>query len=73
MHLRCDGKALLHTLCDSDPARFGSMAGRFKAPVLPGQRLDVCMWEAGDTTLFQTRVGDRVVFDAGVFTTPLSG
>ena len=62
------GRALLHTLCDSDPARFGSMGGRFKAPVLPGRRLDVRMWVDGDTTLFQTCVGDRVVFDAGVFT-----
>ena len=63
------GRALLHTLCGSDPARFASMGGRFKAPVLPGQRLDVHMWVDGDTTLFQTRVDDRVVFDAGVFTT----
>ena len=62
------GRALLHTLCDSDPSRFGSMGGRFKAPVLPGRRLDVRMWVDGDTTLFQTCVGDRVVFDAGVFT-----
>ena len=62
------GRALLHTLCDGDPARFRSMGGRFKAPVLPGQRLDVRMWVEGDTTLFQTCVGDRVVFDAGVFT-----
>ena len=62
------GRALLHTLCDSNPSRFSSMAGRFKAPVLPGQRLDVRMWVDGDTTLFQTCVGDRVVFDAGVFT-----
>ena len=62
------GRALLHALCDSDPSRFGSMGGRFKAPVLPGQRLDVRMWVDGDTTLFQTCVGDRVVFDAGVFT-----
>ena len=62
------GRALLHTLCGSDPARFGSMSGRFKAPVLPGQRLDVHMWDEGDATLFQTCVGDRVVFDAGVFT-----
>ena len=62
------GRALLHTLCDGDPARFASMGGRFKAPVLPGQRLDVLMWVNGDTVLFQTRVGERVVFDAGVFT-----
>ena len=61
------GRALLHTLCDSDPDRFGSMGGRFKSPVMPGERLDVHMWDEGDRTLFQTRVGDRVVFDAGVF------
>ena len=63
------GRALLHTLCGGDPQRFGSMGGRFKAPVVPGQRLDVHMWTGGETTLFQTMVGDRVVFDAGVFST----
>ncbi len=63
------GRALLHAQCGSDPARFASMGGRFKAPVLPGQRLDVHMWADSDATLFQTRVGDRVVFDAGVLTT----
>ncbi|MCY4175044.1 MAG: MaoC/PaaZ C-terminal domain-containing protein [Acidimicrobiaceae bacterium] len=62
------GRALLHTCCASDPARFASMSGRFKMPVLPGQRLDVHIWDEGDQTLFQTRVGDQVVFDAGVFT-----
>ncbi|MDW3220857.1 MAG: MaoC/PaaZ C-terminal domain-containing protein [Acidimicrobiales bacterium] len=62
------GRALLHGLCDSDPDRFGSMGGRFKSPVMPGETLDVHMWNEGDETLFQTRVGDRVVFDAGVFT-----
>ena len=62
------GRALLHTLCDSDPSRFGSMGGRFKAPVLPGQRLDVHMWNEGDKTLFVTTADDRVVFDSGVFT-----
>ena len=62
------GRALLHALCDGDPDRFGSMGGRFKSPVIPGERLDVHMWEAGDEVLFQTRVGERVVFDSGVFT-----
>ena len=63
------GRALLHTLCGSDPGCFGSMSGRFKSPVLPGERLDVRMWVEGDATLFQTCVGERVVFDAGMFTT----
>jgi acyl dehydratase len=62
------GRALLHALCDGDPERFGSMGGRFKSPVIPGERLDVHMWDIGDRILFQTRVGERVVFDSGVFT-----
>ncbi|MFT5203198.1 MAG: acyl dehydratase [Candidatus Aldehydirespiratoraceae bacterium] len=62
------GRALLHGLCDSDPDAFGSMGGRFKSPVMPGEKLDVHMWNDGNQTLFQTRVDDRVVFDAGVFT-----
>lgn len=61
------GRALLHALCDGDPARFGAMGGRFKAPVLPGQRLDIDIWTDGDTARFQTRVGDRVVLDTGTF------
>jgi len=63
------GRALLHTLCDSDPARFTSMHGRFSSPVLPGAPLDVCLWdEGGGSARFQTRVGDRVVLDAGTVT-----
>lgn len=61
------GRALLHALCDGDPSRFGSMGGRFRAPVLPGQRLDVYMWSHDDAFLFQTTAEGRVVFDAGVF------
>lgn len=63
------GRALLHSVCGSDPARFGSMGGRFKSPVFPGEVLDVHIWEVGgDSVLFQTRVGERVVFDSGVMT-----
>ena len=32
------GRALLHTLCGSDPARFRSMEGRFSSPVFPARR-----------------------------------
>lgn len=38
------GRALLHTLCDSDPTGFGSLSVRFAAPVLPGQTLEVLIW-----------------------------
>jgi len=59
------GRALLHGLCSSDPARFKHMEGRFSTPVFPGQRLDVCMWVDGNEAVFQTRVGDSVVIDSG--------
>lgn len=63
------GRALLHSLCDSDPARFKSMHGRFSSPVLPGETLDVHIWDEGSgSARFQTRVGDRVVLDAGTVT-----
>ena len=61
------GRALLHTLCGSDPARFRGMEGRFASPVFPGEALTVKMWETGDgTAIFQTCGADgRVVVDGG--------
>ena len=41
------GRALLHTLCGSDPSRFTGMDVRFSAPVLPGDELTVKMWVDG--------------------------
>lgn len=61
------GRALLHELCASDPARFRSMDARFSSPVLPGEPLTVRIWDAGPgEAQFQTVAsGDRVVMDAG--------
>src|SRR6202023_2018779 len=42
------GRALLHGLCGSDPARFRSMSGRFSKPVYPGDELTVKMWNTRD-------------------------
>lgn len=42
------GRALLHSLCDSDPARFVQMDARFSRPVMPGDALTVKMWVTGD-------------------------
>jgi acyl dehydratase len=62
------GRALLHALCDSDPARFGSMHARFSRPVLPGDTLVVSIWVEGDGALFQTAKEDgTVVVDHGRF------
>lgn len=62
------GRGLLHTLCDSDSARFKAMKSRFSKPVTPGDTLTVSMWVDGNTALFQTRNQDGdVVIDQGVF------
>ena len=61
------GRALLHSLCGSDPARFHHVEGRFTSPVLPGEELTVSMWETGDgEAVFTTAVGDRLVIDQGL-------
>jgi len=62
------GRALLQVLCDGDPARFGSMAGRFSRPVWPGESLTISIWrqDGSDTALFQTTKDDgTVVIDRG--------
>ncbi len=60
------GRALLHALCDGDPARFRSMEGRFSSPVFPGEALTVKMWRDGSSAVYQTYGEDgRVVIDAG--------
>ncbi len=73
------GRALLHAACGGDAARFGSVSVRFASPVIPGEELTVHLWresasedasaDAVETFIFQTRVGDRVVLDRGIFTT----
>src|SRR6266702_3641898 len=72
------GRALLHTLCGSDPARFAAMSGRFTHPVLPGDSLTISIWlpdaadgsgdsGGGGTARFQTATQDgTVVIDRGL-------
>ncbi|WP_328890381.1 MaoC/PaaZ C-terminal domain-containing protein [Streptomyces sp. NBC_00316] len=60
------GRALLHTLAESDPSRFASMSGRFSSPVYPGESLTVSIWRDGDTARFRTTKADgTVVIDRG--------
>ncbi len=61
------GRALLHSLCDGDPARFRSMEGRFSSPVFPGESLTIDMWATGDgEAVYLTKGGDgRTVIDSG--------
>lgn len=61
------GRALLHSLCASDPARFHHIEGRFASPVLPGEALTISAWETADgEAVFTTSVGGRVVIDQGL-------
>jgi acyl dehydratase len=61
------GRALLHALCGSDPARFHHIEGRFTSPVVPGEALTIDMWTAADgEAVFVTRVDDRAVIDQGL-------
>src|SRR4051812_17005264 len=64
------GRALLHTLCGSDPAKFKGMDARFSKPVYPGDTLAVKMWDDGEgRAIFQTVQQDgTVVIDGGIFT-----
>jgi len=73
LHGRCTfgftGRALLHTLCGSDPTRFVRMSARFSKPVLPGQDLTVNMWvrDAGEA-FFRATTDSGVVLDGGHLT-----
>ena len=60
------GRALLHTLCGSDPARFTGMEARFSKPVYPGDELTVKMWVDGNEAIFRTETHNgEVVIDQG--------
>ena len=66
------GRALLHTVCASDPSRFGAMRARFSRPTLPGDTLTVSVWDIGETDpgsyrfRTETQRGETVI-DAGLF------
>ena len=66
------GRALLHAVCGSDPARFGAMRARFSKPTMPGDTLTVSVWDIGDRVpgsyrfRTETQRGETVI-DAGLF------
>jgi acyl dehydratase len=62
------GRALLHAVCGSDPARFTSMEGRFTRPVLPGDERVISVWADGGTAYFRTTVDGQPVIDRGRLT-----
>lgn len=42
-----------------------SFEARFSKPVLPGETIDVDIWDEADGVAFRARVGDKVVLDRG--------
>jgi acyl dehydratase len=62
------GRALLHTVAGSDPARFHHVEGRFSAPVIPGDDLTISVWETGEgEAVFTTaRTDGTLVIDQGL-------
>jgi acyl dehydratase len=61
------GRALLHSVCGSDPSRFASMRARFTRPTFPGDTLTVSIWIDGDRARFRTdNQRGETVLDGGV-------
>ena len=55
------GHALLKSLCGYDPARLTAMAGRFSAPVFPGETIRTEIGRDGSVASFRARVVERDV------------
>ena len=55
------GHAVLKTLCNYDPNRLVAFAGRFSAPVFPGETIRTEMWRDGPVVSFRARVLERDV------------
>jgi acyl dehydratase len=55
------GHAILKHLCGNDPARLTAIAGRFSAPVFPGETIRTEMWRDGSVVSFRARVVARDV------------
>lgn len=53
------GHAILKTLCGFDPARLTGMAGRFSAPVFPGETIRTEIWRDGAAVSFRASVPGR--------------
>ena len=55
------GHALLKSVCGYDPARLTAMAGRFSAPVFPGETIRTEMWRDAGVISFRSRAVERDV------------
>jgi acyl dehydratase len=55
------GHAILKNLCAYDPTKLIAMAGRFSAPVFPGETIRTELWRDGNVVSFRSRVVERNV------------
>lgn len=55
------GHAIIKSLCGYDPSRLTAIAGRFSAPVFPGETIRTEMWRDGKVVSFRARVVERDV------------
>jgi acyl dehydratase len=53
------GHAVLKAMCNYDPTRLISLAGRFSAPVFPGETIRTEMWRDKSVVSFRARVVER--------------
>jgi acyl dehydratase len=53
------GHAILKSVCGYDPAQLTGMAGRFSAPVYPGETIRTEMWRDGNVVSYRARVVER--------------
>jgi acyl dehydratase len=68
------GRGLLHLVCNSDVAAFGSMRARFSRPTMPGDTLTISIWDvsAQSPGAYRFRTQNQhgeVVIDGGLFRT----
>jgi acyl dehydratase len=55
------GHAILKSLCGYDPAKLTAIAGRFSAPVFPGETIRTEIWRDDKVVSFRARVVERDV------------
>jgi acyl dehydratase len=55
------GHAILKSVCGYDPARLTAMAGRFSAPVFPGETIRTEIWRDGDVVSYRATAVERNV------------
>ncbi len=53
------GRAILKSLCGYDPSKLTAIAGRYSAPVFPGESIRTEIWRDGSVVSFRARVVER--------------